>query len=88
MKKQLRCFRRGEQGQDLIEYTPLMAFFCLTSAALFLGDNSVSGTWTSANSHFVSRQHGCQQLRLPVRLHRLLQVVLRHLVPHAVAADA
>jgi Flp pilus assembly pilin Flp len=30
-------FLRDEQGQDLIEYTLLMAFVALASAALFLG---------------------------------------------------
>lgn len=32
----LRNFWNGEQGQDLIEYTLLMAFVALASAALFL----------------------------------------------------
>lgn len=51
MKNQLSNFLRDEQGQDLIEYTLLMAFVCLTSAALFVGaGDSVSGIWTSTNS--------------------------------------
>jgi Flp pilus assembly pilin Flp len=41
-----------EQGQDLIEYTLLMAFVALASAALFIGaGNSVSGIWTTTNTH-------------------------------------
>ena len=33
----LRNIWNDEQGQDLIEYTLLMAFVSLTSAALFIG---------------------------------------------------
>jgi Flp pilus assembly pilin Flp len=45
-------FLRDEQGQDLIEYTLLLAFVCLSSAALFLGTGtSVSGIWSVTNSH-------------------------------------
>jgi Flp pilus assembly pilin Flp len=42
---------RDEQGQDLIEYTLLLAFVALASAALFLASGrSVSGIWSAANS--------------------------------------
>jgi Flp pilus assembly pilin Flp len=55
MKEQLRNFIREEQAQDLIEYTLLMAFVCLTSAALFVdAGTDVSGIWTSTNSQLVS----------------------------------
>jgi Flp pilus assembly pilin Flp len=38
-------------GQDLIEYTLLMAFVALASAALFIGaGGSISGIWTTTNS--------------------------------------
>jgi Flp pilus assembly pilin Flp len=44
-------FLRDEQGQDLIEYTLLLAFVALASAALFIGaGGSVSGIWNVANS--------------------------------------
>ena len=44
-------FLRDEQGQDLIEYTLLLAFVALASAALFIGaGNSVKGIWTITNS--------------------------------------
>jgi Flp pilus assembly pilin Flp len=47
----LTRFLRDEQGQDLIEYTLLLAFVCLASAALFIGvGGSVTGIWTSANT--------------------------------------
>jgi Flp pilus assembly pilin Flp len=42
---------RDERGQDLIEYTLLLAFVALASAALFIGTGaSISTIWTSANS--------------------------------------
>jgi Flp pilus assembly pilin Flp len=44
-------FFREDQGQDLIEYTLLLAFVCIASAALFVSaGGSVSGIWTAANS--------------------------------------
>jgi Flp pilus assembly pilin Flp len=47
----LRNFWNDEQGQDLIEYTLLMAFVALASAALFIGaGKSVQGIWQATNS--------------------------------------
>ena len=44
-------FWRDENGQDLIEYTLLMAFVALSSAALFSNaGSSVSKIWSSGNS--------------------------------------
>jgi Flp pilus assembly pilin Flp len=44
-------FWNDQQGQDLIEYTLLMAFVALASAALFLGaGGSIQGIWTTSNS--------------------------------------
>jgi len=46
----LKNFIRDEQGQDLIEYTLLLAFVALASAALFINaGNSISGIWSVAN---------------------------------------
>ncbi len=40
-----------EQGQDLIEYTLLLAFVALASAALFIGaGGAISSIWGTANS--------------------------------------
>jgi len=40
-----------EQGQDLIEYTLLMAFVALASAALFISSGTyVSQIWSTGNS--------------------------------------
>ena len=47
----LRNLWNEEQGQDLIEYTLLMAFVALASAALFLGaGGSIKGIWSVTNS--------------------------------------
>jgi len=47
----LRNFWNDEQGQDLIEYTLLMAFVALASAALFLGaGGSIKGIWLVTNN--------------------------------------
>jgi Flp pilus assembly pilin Flp len=44
-------FWNDDQGQDLIEYTLLMAFVALASAALFIGaGGSIKGIWSSSNS--------------------------------------
>jgi Flp pilus assembly pilin Flp len=51
MKTLMVNLLRDEQGQDLIEYTLLLAFVALASAALFIGTgNSVSSIWGSASS--------------------------------------
>jgi len=46
-----KTFWNDRQGQDLIEYTLLMAFVALASAALFLGaGGSIQGIWTASNT--------------------------------------
>ena len=51
----LNQFRKDERGQDLIEYTLLIAFVALASAALFLGaGGSISGIWSKSNSQLVA----------------------------------
>ena len=47
----MRNLWNDEQGQDLIEYTLLMAFVALASAALFItSGTSVSKIWSTTNS--------------------------------------
>ena len=47
----LRSFFLDESGQDLIEYTLLLAFVALVSAAIFIqAGTSVAGIWTVANT--------------------------------------
>jgi Flp pilus assembly pilin Flp len=51
----VQAFWHDEQGQDLIEYTLLMAFVALASAALFMGaGGSISGIWSTSNSQLVA----------------------------------
>jgi Flp pilus assembly pilin Flp len=51
----LRNFWSDEQGQDLIEYTLLMAFVALASAALFIGaGSSIKGIWSQTNTQLTT----------------------------------
>ena len=51
----LRNLWNDEQGQDLIEYTLLMAFVALASAALFIGaGKSISGIWGATNTQLTA----------------------------------
>jgi len=50
MKQLLMQFLRDEQGQDLIEYTLLLAFVALASAAIFINAGiSINVIWADAN---------------------------------------
>jgi Flp pilus assembly pilin Flp len=51
----LKNFMRDEQGQDLIEYTLLLAFVALAAAALFVGAaSSISIIWSNASSRLAN----------------------------------
>jgi len=51
----LRNLWNEDQGQDLIEYTLLMAFVALASAALFIGaGGSIKGIWGATNTQLVA----------------------------------
>ena len=55
MKNFFATFVNDEQGQDLIEYTLLLAFVALASAALFIGaGGSVKGIWSVTNSQLAA----------------------------------
>jgi Flp pilus assembly pilin Flp len=46
MLKPVRNFWFDDDGQDLIEYTLLLAFVALASAAIFIGaGGNVAGVW-------------------------------------------
>ena len=48
-------FVKDDRGQDLIEYTLLMAFVALASAALFMGaGGSIKGIWSVSNSQLAA----------------------------------
>jgi Flp pilus assembly pilin Flp len=51
----LKNIWQDEQGQDLIEYTLLMAFVALASAALFIGaGGSIANIWSTTNSQLAA----------------------------------
>jgi Flp pilus assembly pilin Flp len=51
----LRNFWNDDQGQDLIEYTLLLGFVALASAALFISaGGSIKGIWSTTNSQLVA----------------------------------
>ena len=55
MKNMLMNFVKDEEGQDLIEYTLLMAFIALASAAIFVNaGTSITGIWSSASKQLVN----------------------------------
>jgi Flp pilus assembly pilin Flp len=59
-------FWREEKGQDLIEYTLLMAFVALASAALFLGaGTSIKGIWSSTNTQLAAANAAAGPGRAP-----------------------
>ena len=51
MKYLLRELWLNDQGQDLIEYTLVLAAIGLSSAVLFIGSgNDIKGIWSVSNS--------------------------------------
>lgn len=59
MKNMIMNFVKDEQGQDLIEYTLLMAFIALASAAIFTNaGTSIKGIWSQASSQLVAANSG------------------------------
>ena len=49
--KSFILFLKDEEGQDLIEYTLLMAFIALASAAIFVSaGTSVNSIWQNASN--------------------------------------
>jgi len=47
----IRQLVEGEEAQDLLEYTLLLAFVALAGAAMFVGmGNTSSGIWNTVNS--------------------------------------
>ena len=51
LKRLLRRLPTDDRGQDLIEYTLLLAFVALVAAGLFIqAGNVTAGIWGTANS--------------------------------------
>jgi Flp pilus assembly pilin Flp len=52
MKDLFKRFLVEEEGQDLIEYTLLLAFVCLIAALIFINAGGhASQVWIVANNH-------------------------------------
>jgi Flp pilus assembly pilin Flp len=50
-----RQFLQDQRGQDLVEYSLLLAFVCLVGAATFIGmGRTVSGIWSIANNRLAA----------------------------------
>lgn len=55
MKQFVKSFLLEESGQDLIEYTLLLAFIALASASLFLNaGGSVSNIWSAGSNQLAN----------------------------------
>jgi Flp pilus assembly pilin Flp len=51
----IKKFLLEESGQDLVEYSLLLAFVVLASAALFIGSGvQIAGIWSQANTELVN----------------------------------
>ena len=51
----LKRFILDEGGQDLVEYTLLLAFVALAAAGIFIAaGTSISGIWSKANSRLLN----------------------------------
>ena len=54
-KRMYRRFAADENAQDLIEYSLLLAFICLASAALFLNiSQTINQIWSAISSRLAS----------------------------------
>jgi Flp pilus assembly pilin Flp len=51
----IRWFTGRDEGQDLIEYTLLLAFICLSGAAFYIGvGTNVGAIWGVVNSRLAA----------------------------------
>ena len=51
----LKDFWRDDSGQDLVEYTLLLAMVCLASAGLILGSGgAISGIWGKTSNNLTA----------------------------------
>jgi Flp pilus assembly pilin Flp len=55
MLQSKRSFWKGEEGQDLVEYSLLLAFVCLAGAALYIGmATTTTSLWSIVNSRLAA----------------------------------
>jgi Flp pilus assembly pilin Flp len=53
--RKLRRFISDEAGQDLVEYSLLLAFVALAGAAMFMGmSSSANSIWSAANNRLAA----------------------------------
>jgi Flp pilus assembly pilin Flp len=53
------CFLTDETGQDLVEYSLLIAFVALAGAAAFIGMSAnVNSIWSAANNRLAAANSG------------------------------
>lgn len=84
---QKKSFLRDASGQDLIEYTLLMTFVALASAALFIGaGGSIKGIWKSADSTLATAQSQSSNFR-PLTLVQVRQLLAVPMPDHALAGE-
>jgi Flp pilus assembly pilin Flp len=51
----LQAFLNGEEGQDMVEYSLLLAFIALAAVGLLSGiKTQIAGLWTTINSTLAS----------------------------------
>jgi Flp pilus assembly pilin Flp len=55
----LKIFVAGEEGQDLVEYSLLLAAICLAGAAAFVGmGQNTTALWNAVNNRLASSNEG------------------------------
>lgn len=57
----MKPFWKGEEGQDLVEYTLLLAFVTLVAAGIFVSvGQQICGIWVKASSHISTANSAVQ----------------------------
>lgn len=55
MSRRIREWPVGERGQDIVEYSLILALVCLVAAAMYIGMNhDTQGLWTIMNSRLAN----------------------------------
>jgi Flp pilus assembly pilin Flp len=55
MMQPRKSFCSGEEGQDLVEYSLLLAFVCLVGAAMYMGiATSTTSIWSIVNTRLAA----------------------------------
>lgn len=55
MRSLIRRLTNNQLGQDLVEYSLILAFVCLAGAAMYLGmSRNTRGLWTTMNARLAN----------------------------------